>query len=122
MIPWRVRAHSTDHMSTNGRLCIAGAAPAKFTGDCLDSERAVRACDRRNRFEDLVPSCYTLRMVALIPPIKSTLRGTQVTLMPRRDGAGQKSSSAKPSSDHLTRASSGVSQLNSYTSAPPLSG
>lgn len=67
MIPWRVRAHSTDHMSTNGRLCIARAAPAKFTGDCLDSERAVRACDRRNRFEDLVPSCHTLRMVALIP-------------------------------------------------------
>lgn len=67
------------------------------------------------------------------PPTKPSLRAFAVTQVHREASsartsvsaaagqAGQKSSSDKPSSDHLTPASSGVSQLNSYISAPPLS-
>lgn len=87
MIPWRVRAHSTDHMSTDRRLRITRAAPAKFADDCLDGERAVRARDRRNRLEDVVPSRHALRMVALMATSKGTAqRVHQVTLMPQRGG------------------------------------
>lgn len=53
---------------------------------------------------------------------KATGREGSDALNCRGGRAGQKSSSVKPSSGHLTPASSGVSQLNSYTSAPPLSG
>lgn len=84
MIPWRVRAHSADDMSADGRVGVARATAAKFADDCVHSERPVRARDRRYRFEDLIPGRHALRMVVLMPlnqghPVESS---GYVTLMP----------------------------------------